>query len=179
MSTRGLTKRLHPPHISSQYVPPRHGWQGTINSRVPSPLNVPTRVAELPDRENPGPAQTQQRQTSTYYEDVDPRFAETSPRGIPPVQGPNDYDDIRMQTGPRSPTAESDRSNFTSISQRGINPRWNPPPMPNQAPRRPVQQRQDMLLNNNPDFELGGNRGGSPPRTGNGLVPGSAYPSAV
>ncbi|KAI9740079.1 MAG: hypothetical protein M1818_004830 [Claussenomyces sp. TS43310] len=111
--------------------------------------------------------------------------------------GNNSNEDL--QSGSRSP-ADSDRSNFTSISQRGVNPRWNPamgpggfgPPMG--GPRRPPpSQRNEILLNHNPDFELpgmapsrrGGMRGGmaGPPNPGgrfspngpSGMVPRSAY----
>lgn len=119
-----------------------------------------------------------------YYEDVDPRFAPEAslsnnnlqPPPIEPI-----YEDVHANNaGARSP-AESEHSTFTSISQRGINPRWNPgppPPMPYpQGPphRRPVhqqqQQRQDMLLDT-PDFQLPSSRSGRGP----GMVPGSAYP---
>jgi hypothetical protein len=93
------------------------------------------------------------------------------------------YEDVHAGAdGARSP-AESERSNFTSVSQRGVNPRWNPhgqhPPMPSQGmpARRAVQQRQDMLLDN-PDFQLPGGRGGKPKHGMQGMVPGSAYPTA-
>jgi len=106
----------------------------------------------------------------------------------------NSYEDLH--SGSRSP-AESDRSNFTSVSQRGINPRWNPGmggpnPMPLPGGRRPVPppQRNDILLNSNPDFEIPGGRprggpagrGGrfaprGPPPPG-GMVPRSAYDQA-
>jgi hypothetical protein len=176
------------------YVPPRQAWQGEGRS---SPLSRP---AELPGqighrRANSG---------DNYYEDVDPQFAEpriTAPSPVPaalapgysanngsasnlrPLQpvvrldGNSSYEDL--QSGARSP-AESDKSNFTSVSQRGVNPRWNGgpghAPMPN---RRPLPQQQDILLNSNPDFQLpgrggrgGGGRGPSPAQ----MIPGSAYP---
>jgi len=145
---------------------------------------------------------------------VDPRFAETPTATNSMVPGPlapnyvhgassgslqplgmdgnNSYEDV--QSGSRSP-AESDRSNFTSVSQRGVNPRWNggqsgyggSGPMPN---RRPVNAtpRNDILLNSNPDFQLPGGRGrgGGPGRgripgqiPGGGIVPGSAYPGGA
>jgi hypothetical protein len=119
------------------------------------------------------------------------------------VDGNYSYEDIH--SGQRSP-AESDRSNFTSVSQRGINPRWNPGPnyvgsgpmpMPNRRPVQPQQTRDDMLLNSNPDFMLpggggargrGGARGGPRGRGGPpggrvpgqipGMVPNSAYPQS-
>lgn len=83
----------------------------------------------------------------------------------PPMPGrfesSNSYESA--QESPRSPTV-SDASNFTSISQRGHNPNWRPPPpagasgmgtggIPN---RRPMQQQQQPtdVLQTNPDFEL-------------------------
>ena len=141
-----------------------------------------------------------------YYEDVDPRFAEppTNPSlvpaaltinhspgsksnsPIPPplntLDGGNSYEDV--QSGSRSP-AESERSNFTSVSQRGVNPRWNEGYGAQMPARRPVPPRNDVL-NSNPDFQLPGGRGGrngapgrAPgqiPGMGGGMVPGSAYP---
>lgn len=132
---------------------------------------------------------------STYYEDVDPRFVSETPpvannQPLPPLPIEPIYEDVHAgNAGARSP-AESERSTFTSISQRGINPRWNPnpnpPPLPYQQgpsqpyhqgppPRRPVQQqqqqRQDMILDN-PDFQMPHNRAARGP----GMVPGSAYP---
>jgi hypothetical protein len=99
--------------------------------------------------------------SDTYYEDVDPRFTTDPAKDMarpPQLQAP--FEDPRINGGSRSP-ADSERSNFTSVSQRGVNPRWNPaPPMPGYqgpAPRRGVaqyQQRQDILLNSNPDFQL-------------------------
>lgn len=94
------------------------------------------------------------------------------------------YEDAHAASGSRSP-AESERSTFTSISQRGVNPRWNPPPpMPGQGlypppqQRRPQQQRQDMLLDN-PDFQMPGGGGRAPASrgAGGGMIPGSAYPT--
>jgi hypothetical protein len=146
-----------------------------------------------------------------YYEDVDPRFVEPVPTTsslvpealalgyannnppnnltIQPVRGlhgSSSYEDL--QSGSRSPT-ESDRSNFTSVSQRGVNPRWNGgpgygPPMPNRRPVNPPQQQRDILLNSNPDFQLPGGRGGRGlPRGGRGgpggIIPNSAYPGGA
>jgi hypothetical protein len=149
-------------------VPPRQGWNqppGRSSPRLPSPLNVAGRPAELPSHGSPPP----QPSAGEYYEDVDPRFAEPAPVQKPtpaPINTTNSYEDIPQ--GPRSP-AESERSNFTSVSQRGINPRWNPPVPPPPAlgsygggpvPRRPVN-RSDMVLASSPDFELP-SRGGPP-----------------
>lgn len=72
------------------------------------------------------------------------------------------YDNI--PEGARSPTG-SDASHFTSVSQRGVNPNWRPPPGSGPyggpmggrgpAPQRPVR-RDDEILNANPDFTLPG-----------------------
>lgn len=80
------------------------------------------------------------------------------------LQPSHSYDSIPDNThdaGARSP-AVSDGSNYTSISQRGINPQWNPPPdrtmgmggVPNRRPVGQQESSRDMLLNSNPDFEL-------------------------
>lgn len=164
---------------------------------APSPLSTVSsgRAAELPAGGRPGHRATPS-QGGDYYEDVDPRFADPpvaapaasstlTPHALPPSHASDSYEDVRtMPEGTRSP-AESDRSTFTSISQRGINPRWHPPPaMPggygNSAvpPRRPVQRNDvsEVLLNSNPDFELPRN---SPTRSSGGpaMIPGSSYPS--
>ncbi|KAK2673598.1 hypothetical protein RAB80_011141 [Fusarium oxysporum f. sp. vasinfectum] len=169
-----------------QYVPPRSAWtqgDGRNSPRAPSPLVTGQPKAELTERRTP-PVVQQPVATgnSNYYEDVDPRFASDAPPASNNLQPPPIepiYEDIHANNaGTRSP-AESEHSTFTSISQRGINPRWNPnpPPLPyQQGPphRRPAhqqQQRQDMLLDT-PDFQLPSSRTGRGP----GMVPGSAYP---
>lgn len=161
------------------YVPPRQAWNqgpGRNSPVVPSPLNVPSRPADLqPSRGSPA-AQQAVPAPSEYYEDVDPRFAgpgihTPAPH---PIQTTNTYEDIPdIPSEPRSPAAESDGSNFTSISQRGVNPRWNPP-LPPMVPRRPVNRPTDVL-SSNPDFQLP-TRGS---RKNGAMVPGSAYPAGV
>ncbi|CAK7226669.1 regulator of ime2 [Sporothrix bragantina] len=193
---QGRTSRVSDRDSGGQYVPPRAAWnaQGGGGGGAPnSPVRGPAELANRP------------RTSEAYIEDVDPRFAEpamnninnnNNSRGPPPlaVNSNNNlpYDDIPQ--GSRSP-AESERSTFTSISQRGINPRWNPPPpnlMPGyggqgqMVPRRPVRDTNETLLNSNPDFSLpsGSRRPGGPPgpNIGNaggasGMIPGSAYPA--
>ncbi|SZF00553.1 unnamed protein product [Blumeria hordei] len=76
-------------------------------------------------------------------------------------------EDLRFS--PCSP-AESEYSNFTSVSQRGVNPQWNgdttgelKDPKYNRDPvpiRKPTQQRNDVLLSGNPDFSIPAARGG-------------------
>lgn len=169
-------------------MPPRQGWNqgpGRNSPSVPSPLSAPSRPTELPSsRGSPAPGGSPAPPPAAdYYEDVDPRFADP-PGGIFPstnlsIPKTNAYEDtLEIPPGapPRSP-AESDRSNFTSISQRGINPRWNPspPPLPPPVARRPVVRPSDIALNSNPDFELPTR--GSPGRNQGGMIPGSAYPT--
>ncbi|KAL8657829.1 MAG: hypothetical protein Q9226_001533 [Calogaya cf. arnoldii] len=107
------------------------------------------------------------------------------------LQPSHSYDSIPENThdaGARSP-AISDGSNYTSISQRGINPQWQPPPdhtmgvggLPNRKPVRHQQNQRDVLLAQNPDFELpiqGGRGGGGRLRSASrghrepGMIPG-------
>ncbi|KAI0403829.1 pali-domain-containing protein [Xylaria palmicola] len=173
-----------------QYVPPRQAWNqgpGRASPGVPSParvspgaqgLNNETRLPPPPVTLNGG----------NYYEDVDPRFADPQPRvQQAPLEGPMGFDDPHLAPGARSPTV-SERSGFTSVSQRGVNPRWNPPPgqgYNQQMPaRRPVNRNDVNILNSNPDFQLPGRRGGSAANAGRGgagggsMIPGSAYPGA-
>lgn len=60
---------------------------------------------------------------------------------LPPPDPRND-----LPEGARSPAA-SETSQFTSISERPVNPRWRPP-------RHPLPQRSTALLDNNPDFDI-------------------------
>ncbi|KAM0208304.1 hypothetical protein ACHAPA_000263 [Fusarium lateritium] len=171
--------------INRQFVPPRANWNqgdGRNSPRAPSPLAMGRPTVQVPGRNTPPVIQQPQANgASNYYEDVDPRFASDIPPSNNNLQPPPIeplYEDIHANNaGARSP-AESEHSTFTSISQRGINPRWNPqppPPMPyQQGPphRRPApQQRRDVLLDT-PDFQLPSARSGRGP----GMVPGSAYP---
>jgi hypothetical protein len=158
---------------------------------MPAALNVAGGNSSY--RGSPAPAAQPGGQ---YYEDVDPRFesgpsAQNASSSLHPPLPPSDsYEDIReIPQGARSP-AESDKSTFTSISQRGVNPRWNAPPPfppPNQSggygmtaiPRRPVgPSTNEVLLNSNPDFELPTVRTTPQRAGGQGLIPGSAYPGA-
>lgn len=174
-------------------------------SRSPA-AELPTTVAQ----EDTAVIQTRNRVGSTssnaYYEDIDPRFAaETDP--VPPLptmhdqqnddqlmSGPdNQYGPVRHPTplhlpqssyedlpGARSP-AESETSNFTSISQRGVNPNWRPgqgyggefnslAPLrnPQRQQQQQQQQRQDMLLSGNADFEIPGMSATRSPYAGRG-----------
>lgn len=134
------------------------------------PLNEP-RLPRLPpvdERQVMNRAEPVPRPENNYYEDIEPKFA--APRlpasndpvpsalvpGPPPIEiipVSGSYDEI--PEGARSPAA-SDVSHFTSISERGINPRWRPPPPPS---RMVQQRREDILLKDNPDFNLRAGRG--------------------
>ena len=159
-------------------------------------MELPTANSAVGSYRAPSRPRVHSGGSDVYYEDVDPRFAaESDPappvqqRGAPlpgslapgPAHGMHDvplartgsYEDL---PGARSP-AESETSNFTSVSQRGVNPNWRPggpgdtagqfPPNVMRKPMQAqVQERRDLLLGNNPDFELpiprpGRGRGGS------------------
>lgn len=165
-------------------MPPRLAWA----RKNPSPNNA----AEPPSPSEyaPQPPPTAHRRTASsdnYYEDIDPRFREPENPAVPRALTPgnnqtpptdNPYEDI--PEGSRSPAA-SEASHFTSVSQRGVNPNWRPGQADvNMMPgRRMQQQRRDVLLGNNPDFEVPGpsgrGRGGMVGR-GGGRVPPADIP---
>jgi hypothetical protein len=196
-----------------RYVPPRRNWAPSGNA-IPGrlahdqvtvqPIELPAANSAVGSNRAPSRRRVNSGGSDIYYEDVDPRFAaESDP--APPVQqtgapkpasltpgaahGMRDmhlaptrsYEDL---PGARSP-AESETSNFTSVSQRGVNPDWRPggpedaagqfPPLAMRKPMQAqVQQRRDVLLGNNPDFELpiprpGRGRGGSVGMGGGGM----------
>lgn len=170
-------------YSTDEYVAPRTAWNqgsGRQSPRGQSPVHAIDRRPVAADYR--GPASPLAGGNSTYYEDVEPRYESSGPHasrvGSPPTHM---YEDVHAMDGSRSP-AGSERSNFTSVSQRGVNPRWNPHqhPMPHNSTRRALQQqRQDVLLDN-PDFQIAGSRSGTL-KHGNpaGMVPGSAYPAQI
>lgn len=152
------------------------------------PVELPTGGSQMGGYGGPSRRPRVNSGSDVYYEDVDPRFA-SDPEPIPPMPshpdaggrmpslltpgppgqqaldslGPlpqtNSYEDL---PGARSP-AESETSNFTSVSQRGVNPNWRPGyggefnsfgPM--QRARQNPQAKRDVLLAGNPDFEIPG-----------------------
>ena len=175
----------------SRYVPPRANWENGQGGPLPQAYQAVT--AELPShnsQRSPGRQRVDSGGSDVYYEDVDPRFAsdpEPMPNGGPgghPVpqlltpggrayhdESPDSFHDrpppmthsYEDLPGARSP-AESEDTNFTSVSQRGVNPNWRPGnggEFNSLAPmRRPVpaqaQARRDVLLAGNPDFEIPG-----------------------
>ena len=80
----------------------------------------------------------------------------TRNNGTPPPMGVPTYNGGHG-AGPRNSqmSTMSEQTNFTSISQRPINPRWNTGPGPS-GPNGPQQNRNrpTLLLSGNPDFEL-------------------------
>ena len=204
-------------------MPPRAAWAGASRNGTPVDTDQPLATigaVELPTPTEPNPQQQssshKRYNSSDYHEDVDPRFVEPAsnpqpnspmPSSLMPghypstsnidnstshLQPSDSYESI--QDGARSP-ATSDNSNYTSISQRGINPAWRPEnqgagmAMGGVPNRRPVQQQRDMLLTN-PDFELPGagrggrggfqgGRGGRMPGQGPGVMPSGRYPGEI
>lgn len=167
-------------------MPPRLAW---------ARKNSPNNAADPPSPSvyAPQPPPTTHRRTASsdnYYEDIDPRFREPEDPGLPrtltpgnngngqlpPSEGP--FEDI--PEGARSPAA-SEASHFTSVSQRGVNPNWRPGQADvDMMPGRKVQQqRRDVLLGNNPDFEMpvSNNRGrGGMMGRGGGRMPPANIP---
>ncbi|TID17149.1 pali-domain-containing protein [Venturia nashicola] len=117
---------VEPPQLQSSPPPPSNVASQEIHpSTLQPPRGPPMNQNNLSPEYQPGPmAHHDPRQESTES----------------------------LQDGQRSP-AISDASHYTSVSQRGINPNWRPPPGSG-MPRRP--QQQDMLLNSNPEFSLPG-----------------------
>ncbi|RYP44803.1 hypothetical protein DL768_008761 [Monosporascus sp. mg162] len=169
------------------YAPPRQAWNqgpGRSSPGFPAPLNTSTRLEELPENRATAPAQRAPSDPGDYYEDIPARFAEPAPSALQPGQDMlGTYEDVHAGAGARSP-AISERSGFTSVSQREVNPHWNPALGPGYGqqvpPRRPVGRNDVNVLNSNPDFHVPSNRGvnNSSPARGPGgrMVPGSAYP---
>ena len=153
------------PRFASPESPPIHA-RGDQTQQTQSSATVPT--ALMPGLMTVPPEQQHQPVHPTI-EHIDPNSS---------------YESI--QDGQRSPA--SDMSGMSSISQRGINPNWRPgqdggyqqrsgQPNLGVPSRRAVQQQQqqqrDVLLNSNPDFDLGPGQSRLPPHVGG--QPGQAY----
>lgn len=151
--------------------------------RPPLPLNPAHRrrpSRDVPDETSPAGAPLRRNYS---YNSLD---------GNNHTNNANNLDD-EYRSGPRSPAA-STSSHFTSVSQRGINPRWQPqpppqfiggPPVSNEYPsrrqNRPPRNDQMNFLSGNPDFELPVNRAGKRPGGSSGAIAspidtGSRYP---
>ncbi|PYI02298.1 pali-domain-containing protein [Aspergillus sclerotiicarbonarius CBS 121057] len=149
LSIDGYQEPISPSSLYSRqgsYVPARAGWTPE-EARVghsPSPVHA-----------YGGPPQHARTPSTDYFEDADPRFANPNESAVgnarlPAVLTPGAIGERKpmedLAEGPSSPTT-SEVSHFTSISERPINPRWRPPPVP-------AQRKHDVLLENNPDFDL-------------------------
>lgn len=158
--------------ILLRYVPARAAWAGgQPQGPTRSPHNSPPPQQGLVSSAS---SLKSRRKSEPYYEDVDPRFSQDHSKAMPSLLVPGvksadqhppgiqhsaSYDSI--QDGPLS-----ESSNFTSISERGINPQWQSEQqrhqygmggVPNRQPQgAAVAQQRDFLLTSNPDFELGG-----------------------
>lgn len=169
----------------ASYVSPRAGWSNAPRAGPSSPVrrkrvgsggsdyveDVDPRFAELaapsapPAEEFNQPAIPHLLVPGHHPNDVSPVSSDGQlDTRVPPEASTED-----LHQGARSPV-ESETSNFTSVSQRPMNPNWQPGHGgefnsfgPNQ--RQHQQRRQDLLFSNNPDFELPGM---GPPR-GNGM----------
>jgi hypothetical protein len=184
--------------IILRYVPIRAGW----NNGPSPPAELPSSRSNVGYNSTPSrPHRVNSGGSDIYYEDVDPRFAaeaELPPplpnqQSLPPalaagpqqqrgyhdespdslqIQPPpltNSYEDL---PGARSP-AESETSNFTSVSQRGVNPNWRPGyggEFNQFGPPRRQSNTQARILDANPDFQLPGTGppGRRPPPRGRG-----------
>ncbi|KAK5084424.1 regulator of ime2 [Lithohypha guttulata] len=165
-----LTKR--------SYVPPRAAWSQSPHAGPSSPSrrrrvnsggsdyveDVDPRFAEPPPVPIISSQTLAQPPQQPYIPGAlvagrnpnDPSPESSSSQILPHTQS---YENL--QPGARSPV-ESETSNFTSISQRPMNPNWQPghggefnqfAPQPD---RRHQQRKQDILFSNNPDFEIPG-----------------------
>ena len=180
-----------PAGVGHRGSPPLETIQGSPATAELAARHSPPIAQQAPVH---APSRARVNSSDNYYEDVDPRFSgdlEVDTRQQAPiptvlVPGGQPVDDLahhdpyytgnsQPQRQPLNPTPsydsvndgpESDNSNFTSISQRGVNPQWQPEGqgqgygvggVPNR--NRPQQQR-DFLLASNPDFEVPGGRGG-------------------
>ncbi|PYH47843.1 putative pH signal transduction protein PalI [Aspergillus saccharolyticus JOP 1030-1] len=155
LSADGYPEPISPTSLYSRtpsYNHPRAGW---AQAEAPAQHSTP-RVQGYGSQHARSPS-------TDYFEDADPRFVNPNESAagnarLPPALTPGAIGERKPTDNsaepPHSPTT-SEVSHFTSISQRPINPRWRPPPVP-------AQQKHDVLLENNPDFDLhaGAGRGG-------------------
>ena len=189
-----VVNETRPTYEEDSYIPLRPQWQqengSTENKGMPSPAELPTSTPRQGPPSRSGSSKSK-RASDSYYEDVAPQFDTSHERSpTPPLPttsphptaltpgNPSAYapppgatwgspppipDDI--DNGQQSPTM-STASGFTSISQRGINPRWQE----EQSRLGPGQSRggagrKSVGLAGNPDFELpiaNKGRGGRP-----------------
>ncbi|KAF2477296.1 pali-domain-containing protein [Lindgomyces ingoldianus] len=197
---------------SDQTLPTNSSNSRGLSPIQDSPVELPAQLSTIGVPNN-------DPRSSNYYEDVDPQFAEPVnskpaqarlpsalvPGGLassnpnrlnisnpslntsdPALRRNSSYEDI--PDGSRSPAA-SEASHFTSVSQRGINPNWRPPPPGMGGPpipgqygpynaRRPMRQEDVILEANaaNPDFAVPGAELGRGRGRGRGAARGRGVP---
>ncbi|KAF2763966.1 pali-domain-containing protein [Teratosphaeria nubilosa] len=192
----GGTQRMASPshHTAPNHLdqPPPH-FPHTMH-QVPSSTHIPSFVADtITDVDRAGEGEFADGGHST------PPVLNQHQMAAPPQVMLNNERDHSYETlpeGARSPGAGSDASHFTSISQRPVNPEWQPGPGSacggSSRGGAPQRRREDVILNANPDFTLPGigppgraGRGGRGGRGGmgaaippaSGLTPGGRYPT--
>jgi hypothetical protein len=179
-----VVNETQPTYQEDSYVPPRAQWQQPEpESRDADPVELPAPFAPHQAPASLNGSSKSKRASDTYYEDVAPQFDTThedqqipplpssSPHppplspGVastpyaPPTGSPwNPHPLPDLEDGQRSP-AMSTTSGFTSISQRGINPRWQEEQNRLGPPRQPAGRVPSVGLSGNPDFELSAARG--------------------
>ncbi|KAJ6258588.1 hypothetical protein Dda_6634 [Drechslerella dactyloides] len=139
-------------------VDPRFDSSGPINNNngIPSILTPGYAPPTMAIAEYPPDTQDIHARSSPPPPLQDTQYA-TYPQPIY-QEGTGNSSSEELQPGQRSP-AMSTSSHFTSISQRGVNPRW---PGDGPSARRPPPRAPDAIFASNPDFELPtrGGRGG-------------------
>ncbi|QDS68342.1 hypothetical protein FKW77_010708 [Venturia effusa] len=144
-SVKGHTRR---PSETGYYedVDPQFAQAPQPQTSPPQPSNNASQETHPSSLQAPGgPAMSQTHLSPEYHP------------GLVGLRDPRQESTESLQDGQRSP-AVSDASHYTSVSQRGINPNWRPPPGsgPQGIMQRKPQQQQDVLLNSNPEFSLPG-----------------------
>ena len=156
---------------------------------IPSISNAP--ASPVPNSLMPGGApyaNGPNRHPSPQHLHPHAMYLGTNSGSDPSLERNSSYEN--MADGARSP-AGSDASHFTSVSQRGVNPNWRPPPGmgysgPGSGPQQRGPRKDEVILGANPDFSLpgmragrGGMRGGGAMRSASGLTPAGRYPGEI
>jgi len=184
--SRGPHQRVNSGSSDVYYEDVNPRFAAESNPAPPIPAEHERQEQSIPHLFQPGGHDGQRQFGPSPNEMLRPTSGE-----IDPVSSCED-----LQQGTRSP-AESEASNFTSVSQRGVNPNWRPGYPgevgnfgPGSAPayglpgvmRKPVgmgmqarqeqQNKKDLLFAGNPDFEIPGmgpNRSGRGGGVGGGM----------
>lgn len=181
-----VVNATQPSYQEDSYVPPRAQWQQADkqNSRDADLVELSGSAASHQIALSQSGPSKSKRASDSYYEDVAPQFdtahdeqhvslsLPSSPALLSPSNAAAHYEPLtgalrnphplpvidNLEDGPMSP-AISTTSGFTSISQRGINPRWQEEQNRLGAPRQPASRVPSFGLAGNPDFELPAARG--------------------